>query len=66
MSRTRFIKITVKISINALIFISDFFTVGKINAINPKKNTINEIINKTVAKIVNVFIFLNLIVIALV
>ncbi len=43
-------------SANALILIIFFFTVGKINTINPKKNPINEIINKTVAKIVIVVI----------
>ena len=52
MSRTRLIKITVKISINAQMFINAFFTVGKINAINPKINPINELINKVAAKIV--------------
>ena len=36
-----------------------FFTVGKINTINLKKNPINEMINKTAAKIVIVFILLN-------
>ena len=36
-----------------------FFTVGKINAINPKTNPINEMINKVAAKIVIVVILLN-------
>ncbi len=63
MSRTRLIKRTAKMSANMLIFISDFFTVGKINAINPKKNPINEIINKTVAKIVSVVILFNFLIV---
>ena len=52
MSPTRFKKRTVKMSANALIFISAFFTVGKINAINPIANPTNEMINKVAAKIV--------------
>ena len=43
-------------SANALILIIIFFTVGKINMINPKKNATNEIINKVAAKIVNAVI----------
>ena len=43
-------------SANTLIFISDFFTVGKINTINPKRNPINEILKSNVAKIVSVVI----------
>ena len=39
-------------SANVLIFISAFFTVGKINTINPKKNPINAIVKSTAAKIV--------------
>ena len=54
MSMTRLIKRTVKMSANALIFISAFFTVGNINTINPKINPINEMINKVAAKIVSV------------
>ena len=56
MSFIRLIKRTVKISVKAHIFITAFFTVGKINTINPKKNATNEIINKFAAKIVSVFI----------
>ena len=37
-------------------FINAFFTVGKINAINPKINPTNEMINKVAAKIVIVVI----------
>ena len=59
MSRARFIKRTVKMSANVLIFISAFFTVGKINTINPKKNPINAIVKITAAKIVSVAILLN-------
>ena len=55
MSRTRFIKITVKISINVLKFITTFLSVGKINKINP----INAIVKSTVAKIVSVVILFN-------
>ena len=46
-------------SANTLKFITTFLSVGKINKINPKKNPINEIINKTVAKIVNAVILFN-------
>ena len=63
MSFIRLIKRTAKISVNILILIIIFFTVGKINTINPKKNPINAIAKSTAAKIVIVFIFLNLIVI---
>ena len=63
MSMTRLIKRTVKMSANALIFISAFFTVGKINTINPKINPINEMINKTVAKIVSVSILFNFLIV---
>ena len=52
MSFIRLIKRTAKMSANTLKFITTFLSVGKINTINPKKNPINEIINKTVAKIV--------------
>ena len=53
MSFIRLIKRTVKISNKAKIFISAFFTVGKIKAINPKINPINTIAKSTVAKIVS-------------
>ena len=56
MSRTRLKKRTVKISVKAHIFITAFFTVGKINTINPKINPINEIINNDAAMIVIVVI----------
>ena len=46
-------------SANTLKFIATFLIVGKINTINPKKNAINAITKKTVAKIVIVFILLN-------
>ena len=59
MSRTRLIKRTAKISVNAHVFITAFFTVGKINKINPKKNPTNEITNKVAVKIVIVVILLN-------
>ena len=58
MSRIRLMKRTVKISINVLKFTTTFLSVGKINTINPIANPINEIINKTVAKIVSVSILL--------
>ena len=59
MSRARLKKRTVKISIKAKRFINAFFTVGKINAINPTKNPVNEMINKVAAKVVSVVILLN-------
>ena len=43
-------------SANTLKFITTFLSVGKINRINPKKNPINEMINKVAAKIVIVAI----------
>ena len=51
MSRTRFIKITAKMSANALKFITTFLSVGKINTINPKINPINAIAKSTAAVI---------------
>ena len=60
MSRTRLIKITAKMSANALRFITTFLSVGKIN---PKTNPINAIINKTVAKIVSVVILFNFLIV---
>ena len=59
MSRTRLKKRTAKISVNALILIIIFFTVGKINKTNPKINPINAIAKSTAAKIVIVVILLN-------
>ena len=59
MSRTRFIKITVKISVKAQMFINAFLIIGANNLITPIANQINEIINKTVAKIVSVVILFN-------
>ena len=59
MSRTRLIKRTAKISVNALILIIIFFTVGKINTINPKINPINAIAKSTVVKIVDAVILFN-------
>ena len=43
-------------SANTLKFINTFLSVGKINTINPKINPINEIINKSVGKIVSAVI----------
>ena len=63
MSFIRLIKRTAKMSTNALKFITTFLSVGKINTINPKKNPINEIINKTVAKIVNAVILFNFLIV---
>ena len=63
MSRTRLMKRTVKISVKAHIFITAFFTVGKIKAINPKIKTINAIAKSTVAKIVSVAILLNFLIV---
>ena len=40
-------------SANTLKFITTFLSVGKFNKINPKKNPINELINKVAAKIVS-------------
>ena len=60
MSFIRLIKRTVKISINVLIFIIAFFTVGKIN---PKINPINAIAKSTVAKIVSGAILLNFLIV---
>ena len=59
MSRTRLIKRTAKISVKVLILIIIFFTVGKINMINPKKNATNAIVKSTAAKIVNAVILFN-------
>ena len=56
MSRTRFIKITVKISVNAQKFINDFLMIGANNLITPIANPINAIVKSTVAKIVSVVI----------
>ena len=50
-------------SANALKFITTFLSVGKINTINPKINPTNEIINKTVAKIVSVSILFNFLIV---
>ncbi len=63
MSFINLIKRTTKISVNALILIIIFFTVGKINTINPIANPINEVINKTVAKIVSVVILFNFLIV---
>ena len=56
MSFIRLIKRTDKMSANTLKFINTFLSVGKINTINPKINPINEIINKSVGKIVSAVI----------
>ena len=56
MSRTRLMKRIVKISVKAHIFITAFFTVGKIKAINTKINPVVAIAKSTVAKIVNAVI----------
>ena len=58
-SKTRLKKRTAKISVNAHIFITAFFTVGKIRTISPNKNDTNAILKSTVAKIVIVVIFIN-------
>ena len=59
MSFIRLKKITAKISVKVLILIIIFFTVGKINTINPKINPINAIVKSTAAKIVNAVILFN-------
>ena len=63
MSRTRFVKRTVKMSTNTLKFITTFLSVGKINTINPKINPINAIVKSTAAKIVIVVILLNFLIV---
>ena len=50
-------------SANTLILIIIFFTVGKINKINPKINPINAIVKSTDAKIVIVVILLNFLIV---
>ena len=50
-------------SANTLKFITTFLSVGKINTINPKKNPINEMINKVAAKIVIVVILFNFLIV---
>ena len=52
-------KRTVKISVNVLILIAIFFTVGAINIITPKTKPVNAIEKSTAAKIVIVVILLN-------
>ena len=63
MSFIRLIKRMVKISINVQMFINAFFTVGKINAINPKINPTNAIVKSTAAKIVIVVILFNFLIV---
>ena len=59
MSFIRLIKRTAKISVKAQMFINAFLIIGANNLITPIANQINEIINKTVAKIVSVVILFN-------
>ena len=63
MSFIRLKKRTAKISVNALILIIIFFTVGKINTINPKINPTNAIAKSTAAKIVSVVILFNFLIV---
>ena len=56
MSRTRLIKITVKISVNAQRFINAFLMIGINNLINPIANPVTAIVKSTAAKIVIVVI----------
>ena len=63
MSFIRLIKRTVKISVNVQKFINDFLIIGANNLITPIANPINEIINKTVAKIVSVVILFNFLIV---
>ena len=56
MSFIRLMKRTVKISVNALILIAIFLTVGAINIITPNMNPVNAIEKSTAAKIVSVVI----------
>ena len=60
---TRLMKITAKISVKAHIFITAFFTVGEIKAINPKINPVVAIAKSTVAKIVIVVILFNFLIV---
>ena len=59
MSRTRLIKRTAKISVKAQMFINAFLMIGINNLITPIMNPVTEIINKTVAKIVNAVMMFN-------
>ena len=63
MSFIRLIKRTVIISIKAQKFINAFLIIGANNLITPIANQINEIINKTVAKIVIVVILFNFLIV---
>ncbi len=50
------IRISAKNAENSRINKTTFFSTGKINTINPKKNPINAIVKSTVAKIVSAVI----------
>ena len=63
MSRTRLMKISVKISIKAQRFINAFLMIGANNLINPIANPVTAIVKSTAAKIVNAVILFNFLIV---